>query len=380
LSLGVDGVLNVLKPPGMTSHDVVDAVRRLAGLRRVGHTGTLDPGAAGVLVLCLGRATRLSEFLMDVDKEYRVELRLGSRTSTGDAYGEVLPPPAGGASLARAAGPGAAGGPAPDREAGRAGIGPTAWARNAAAVEAVLRRFTGEILQVPPMVSAIHHEGARLYELARRGEVVDVQPRPIVVHRIEIVTHDRDWTRLLLHVTCGKGAYIRKLCADVGDALGCGGYAHFMVRTRTGTFEVEHARTLEELGALAAEGALEGALMSMDDAVGHLPAVDLSDQSVSDVLHGHPVPVWKAGRVLADQVPVRLRSRRGALVALARVEQGLLRPFKVLAGAAGGAAERQARPAQTGPSRARGASQDVPAKPGRSRPPGGPRAPHLRPR
>lgn len=344
----MDGVLNVLKPPGMTSHDVVDAVRRLAGLRRVGHTGTLDPGAAGVLVLCLGRATRLSEFLMDVDKEYRVELRLGVRTSTGDAYGEVLPAPAGG--QCRDWEPGA--------HARRGGM--------PAAVEAVLRRFTGEILQVPPMVSAIHHEGTRLYELARRGEVVDVQPRPIVVHRIEIVTHDPEWTRLLLHVTCGKGAYIRKLCADIGDALGCGGYAHFMVRLRTGTFDVENARTLEELGALAAEDALEGALISMDDAVGHLPAVDLSDQSVSDVLHGHPVPVWKAGHALVDQAPVRLRSRRGALVALARVEQGLLRPFKVLAGS-GGAAPT------TGDTQS-------PWRPGPSRPPRGPRAPRLRPR
>jgi len=335
----MDGVLNILKPPGMTSHDVVDAVRRLAGLRRVGHTGTLDPGAAGVLVLCLGRATRLSEFLMDVDKEYRVELRLGMRTSTGDAYGEVLPPPE-------------------NRGAAAAPI-------RRAAVEGVLRRFIGEILQVPPMVSAIHHEGARLYELARRGEVVDVQPRPIVVHAIEIVSHDRDWTHLLLHVTCGKGAYIRKLCADVGDALGVGGYAHFMVRTRTGTFEVEAARTLEELAALAAEDALGGALISMDDAVAHLPVVDLSDQSVSDVLHGHPVPAWKAGHALAGDLPVRLRSRRGTLVALARVEQGVLRPFKVLAGA-GGAPAPQPRPAKTGPSRPAG--------------PGEPRAPHLRPR
>ncbi len=360
--MSLDGVLNVLKPPGMTSHDVVDAVRRLAGLRRVGHTGTLDPGAAGVLVLCLGRATRLSEFLMDVDKEYRVELRLGVRTSTGDAYGEVLPPPAGGP-WARGAGQGCRDGDPGAPHAGRTG--------GRAAVEAVLRRFTGEILQVPPMVSAIHHEGTRLYELARRGEVVDVQPRPIVVHRIEIVTHDPGWTRLLLHVTCGKGAYIRKLCADIGDALGCGGYAHFMVRLRTGTFDVEGARTLEELDALAAEGALEGTLISMDDAVGHLPAVDLSDQSVSDVLHGHPVPVWKAGRALEDHAPVRLRSRRGALVALARVEQGLLRPFKVLAGA-GGAAPATGGPATTG--------QGRPPKPGPSRPPGGPRAPRLRPR
>jgi tRNA pseudouridine55 synthase len=332
----VDGVLNVLKPPGMTSHDVVDAVRRLAGLRRVGHTGTLDPGAAGVLVLCLGRATRLSEFLMNVDKEYRVELRLGVRTSTGDAYGDVLPARDG----------------EPAARTARGGMG--------AAVDAVLRRFTGEILQVPPMVSAIHHEGERLYELARRGEVVDVQPRPVVVHRIEIVTHDPEWTRLLLQVACGKGTYIRKLCADIGDALGCGGYAHFMVRLRTGTFDVEHARTLEELEALAAEGALEGALISMDDAVGHLPAVDLSDQSVSDVLHGHPVPVWKAGHALADEAPVRLRSRRGTLVALARVEQGLLRPFKVLAGPVSPAAGDA-------------------AKAGVSRPPRGSRAPRLRP-
>ena len=359
----MDGVLNVLKPPGMTSHDVVDAVRRLAGLRRVGHTGTLDPGAAGVLVLCLGRATRLSEFLMDVDKEYRVELRLGIRTSTGDAYGELLPPP--------------------DRQAA------DSPATMRSKVEAVLRRFTGPLLQVPPMVSAIHHEGARLYELARRGEVVDVQPRPVVVHRIEIVRHDREWTRLLLDVACGKGTYIRKLCADIGDVLGVGGYAHFMVRTRTGAFTVEHARALEELGALAAEDALDGALISMDDAVGHLPAVDLSDQNVSDVLHGHPVPVWKAGHALADDMPVRLRSRRGALVALARVEQGLLRPFKVLAGAAiGGPGRSASGPAGIGGSRRGPRAGDI-RSPGAdgagkqtepSRPRRGPRAPRLRPR
>jgi tRNA pseudouridine55 synthase len=336
----VDGVLSVLKPPGMTSHDVVDAVRRLAGLRRVGHTGTLDPGASGVLVVCLGRATRLSEFLMDVDKEYRVELRLGVRTTTGDAYGEVLPPPE--PPAARPLGAAATRYGTRDRSA-RDGAG------RRGAVDAVLRRFIGRILQVPPMVSAIHHEGERLYELARRGEVVDLQPRPIVVHRIDILTHDREWTRLLLHVVCGKGTYIRKLCADIGDALGCGGYAHFMVRTRTGTFGVEDARTLEELHALAAQGAVEGALISMDDAVAHLPAVDLSDQSVSDVLHGHAVPVWKAGRTPpAEDTPVRLRSRRGALVALARVEQGRLRPFKVLAGAAASAPSAAGRRASRG--------------------------------
>jgi tRNA pseudouridine55 synthase len=316
----VDGILNVLKPPGMTSHDVVDVVRRLSGVRRVGHTGTLDPGAAGVLVLCLGRATRLSEFLMEQDKEYRVELRLGTRTTTGDAYGEVLPPE-----------------PSPVRR-------PV----TRAALEAVLRHFTGEILQVPPMVSALHYEGERLYRLARRGETVDLQPRKVTVHRIEILHASPDLTRVLLDIVCGKGTYIRKLCADIGDALGVGGYAHFMVRTRAGRFRLEDSLTLEELQDLSSRGALGTAVTSMDEAVSHLPAVDLPDRSVAEVLHGHPVPLWRAGEageaVLAEDAPVRLRSRRGALVALARVEGGLLRPFKVLAGAEGGPVAHRLRP------------------------------------
>lgn len=306
----MDGILSILKPPGMTSHDVVDAVRRLAGLRRVGHTGTLDPGAAGVLICCLGRATRLSEFLMDADKEYRVELRLGIRTSTGDAYGDLLP--------------------APETPGLRRPITRPLF-------DGVLRRFTGEILQVPPMVSAIHHEGTRLYALARRGETVDRQPRRVTVHRIEVLQATRDWGRVLLQISCGKGTYIRKLCADIGDALGVGGYAHFMVRVRAGQFHIRDALTLEELSALAGRGALADVITSMDQAVAHLPAVDLPDRSVSDVLHGHPVPVWKVGETaMPEDTPVRLRSRRGALVALARVEGGLLRPFKVLAGGEGG--------------------------------------------
>ncbi len=322
----MNGILNVLKPPGMTSHDVVDVVRRLSGLRRVGHTGTLDPGAVGVLVCCLGRATRLSEFLMDADKEYRVELHLGVRTSTGDASGSVLPP---------------------FGDAVRKPI-------TRATFEGVLHRFTGAVLQVPPMVSAIHHEGTRLYRLARRGEEVDLQPRSVVIHRIEILWAAGDWMRSLLHVECGKGTYIRKLCADIGDALGVGGYAHFMVRTRTGQFALAGASTLEELGALARAGALDGAMATMDQAVAHLPAVDLPDRSVSEVLHGHAVPLWKMGdaagtperldALLHDETPIRLRSRRGALIALARVEDGLLRPFKVLAGAEGGPVAHRVRP------------------------------------
>ncbi len=306
----MDGILSVLKPPGMTSHDVVDVIRRLSGRRRVGHTGTLDPGAAGVLVCCLGRATRISEFLMEADKDYRVELRLGIRTTTGDAYGEVLPAPV----------------PAVRRPLSRA------------VLEGIFKRFTGDILQVPPMVSAIHHEGVRLYRLARHGEVVDLQPRRVTVHRIDLLWWDPERARLLLQVACGKGTYIRKLCADIGDALGVGGYAHFMVRTRSGSFDLRDALTLEELTTLADREDLREALVSMDQAVAHLPVVDLSDRSVADVLHGRPVPVWKvAEAAVHEDTPIRLRSRRGALIALARVEGGVLRPFKVLAGMEGGA-------------------------------------------
>jgi tRNA pseudouridine55 synthase len=316
--MAMDGVLIVLKPPGMTSHDVVDVVRRATGLQRVGHTGTLDPGAAGVLVCCLGRATRLAEFLMEADKEYRVEFRWGIRTSTGDAYSEPLPDPEP---------------PATRRPLTHAGL------------EATLKRFIGEILQVPPMVSAIHHGGARLYQLARRGETVDLQPRPVTVHRIEILRFDRNRQSAFLEVACGKGTYIRKLCADVGDALGVGGYAHFMVRTRAGRFEIRDAMTLEELSAAAAGDTLRDGVIPMDQAVAHLPVVDLPDRSVADVLHGHPVPLWKVGTSgISEDGPVRLRSRRGTLIALARVDGGVLRPFKVLAGGEGGVVAHRSRP------------------------------------
>ena len=328
-------MLNLLKPPGMTSHDVVDVVRRAVGLRRVGHTGTLDPGAAGVLVCCLGRATRLSEILMETDKEYRVELRLGIRTSTGDAYGEVLPPDSSG--------------------------GTSRPPLTRPALEAALKRFTGEILQVPPMVSAIHHDGARLYQLARRGEAVELQPRSVTIHRIEILWLNRDRSSALLDIACGRGTYIRKLCADIGDTLGLGGYAHFMVRTRSGRFQLGEAVTLEELAEIAGRGALTEVVMSMDQAVAHLPAVDLPERSVSEVLNGHAVPLWKVGEAAlaeeggpgsAGRLPgvgagaglVRLRSRRGTLIALARLDAGMLRPVKVLAGAEGGLVAHRPRP------------------------------------
>lgn len=299
----MDAVLNVLKPPGMTSHDVVDVVRRLVRQRRVGHTGTLDPSAAGVLVLVLGRATRIAEFLTLSDKAYRVEVTFGIATDTGDAFGGVT------------------------GTADASGV-------TAAAVEALLPPFTGEVEQIPPMASAIKVEGRRLYERARRGEVVAVPPRRVVIHRLALVdfwggTHPR----ALLDVECSKGTYIRALARDLGAALGVGGHASFMLRRRVGPFTLEESLTLEELGALQASGTLEQAAVSMDQALRDLPAVDLLPGQRRQVLEGTPLPLFRVPgwQHLPPDRPVRLRDEQG-LVALARVEHGRLRPFKVLRG------------------------------------------------
>lgn len=296
-----DGILNVLKPVGMTSHDVVDVVRRLAGTRRVGHTGTLDPGAAGVLVMAIGKATRVAEFVAETDKEYRVEITFGRATDTGDAYGTTV------------------------AEYPEARV-------DAATVQNVLPRFVGEIEQVPPMASAVHVGGRRLYELRRQGTQVDVPARRVTVYQLELIGFAegppaRGW----LHVACSKGTYIRKLCHDIGEAVGAGGYASFMVRTRVGQYSLEDTHTLEEL-AQAAEGAgLASAVESADAALADLPVVELLPPQRQAVMHGQPVPLFKVQgwQSLLQAKVVRLRDAQG-LIALARVEQGVLKPFKVL--------------------------------------------------
>jgi len=299
----MDGVLNVLKPVGMTSHDVVDVLRRLIGQRRIGHTGTLDPGAAGVLVLVVGRATRIAEFLTESDKAYRVELTFGIATDSGDAFGKVT-------STADASG------------------------LSEERVRDVLPQFTGEIEQVPPMTSAVKVAGVRLYERARRGEEIAVAPRRV---RIRTLTVLRFWSgarpRALVDVECTKGTYVRALARDMGVALEVGAHASFMLRRRVGRFTLETGHTLEELAALREEGRLGGTLLSMDDALADLPAVDLLPAQRLSILDGIALPLFKVPnwQHLPRDVPIRLRDQ-GGLLALARVEGGSLRPFKVLRG------------------------------------------------
>lgn len=297
------GVLNILKPPGMTSHDVVDEVRRLAGMRRVGHTGTLDPGACGVLVLCLGPATRIAEFLTDQRKGYRAEFTFGLATDSGDAYGAVVSET-------------------------------DASALDAGALEGALAQFVGAHDQKPPMVSAVHRAGRRLYEHARRGEVVEVEPRRVEITECRLLQF-RPGARpvALLHVECSKGTYIRALARDLGERLGVGAHASFVLRTHAGRFDVASSLTLEEVAQAVDEDRLPTFLASMDEALAELPSVELSAIQRRHVLDGRPlalfhVPGWTS---LPTDRPIRLRDGRG-LLALARVEQGRLLPFRVLRG------------------------------------------------
>lgn len=297
------GVLNVLKPPGLTSHDVVDEVRRLAGMRRIGHTGTLDPGACGALVLCLGHATRIAEFLTNQRKAYRTEFTFGIATDSGDAYGAVV------------------------AEA-------DASALTREALDAALADFIGPLDQVPPMVSAVHMAGRRLYEHARRGEQVDIAPRRVEITECRLLDFSPgSRATALVHVECSKGTYVRALARDLGHRFGVGAHASFVLRTRAGRFEVAGSLTLEEVAATAADGGLPLILASMDEALADLPAVELSPSQRHHVLDGRPLPLFQipGWNRLPASTPIRLRDSRG-LMALGRVEEGRLRPFRILRG------------------------------------------------
>ena len=287
----MNGILNVDKPAGMTSHDVVARVRRLAHIKRVGHAGTLDPDATGVLLVCLGQATRLSDYLADEGKDYRAVLALGMTTTTEDASGDVL-------------------------------MRTDASHVTEQDLAAVLPRFLGDVSQIPPMVSAVHHEGRRLYELAREGVTVERAARTIRIDGIELLGFTPGGAaQATLDVSCGKGTYIRTLCADLGAALGVGGHMATLRRTRVGAFGVEQAIPLERL----TEEDLPGLLVSPSQALSRFPTQTVSDEAGADaVRHGRALPSG-----LPDQTIARIVSGRGDLLALGRADGERLHPFKV---------------------------------------------------
>ena len=277
--MSVDGFLTIHKPAGMTSHDVVAKVRRALKTKRVGHAGTLDPDATGVLVIAVGQATRLLPYLLTEPKVYRAVIGLGTATDTEDASGQVV------------------------AEADASGL-------TQEALRAVLPQFVGEIQQVPPMVSALHHNGQRLYDLARQGITVERAARTIIIHALELVAPNT------LRVTCGGGTYIRTLCKDIGEALGLPAHMASLVREAVGPYRLQDALFLDEI--------TQDALLPMHLALGW-PTVMVTDAEATELRLGRAV---SASEEAETEMAALYRER---LLALVRLEEGRLQPFKVFA-------------------------------------------------
>lgn len=290
----VDGFLNVSKPYGWTSHDVVQLVRRLAGTRRVGHAGTLDPAAIGVLLVAVGRATRLVDYLADQDKRYCGDVVLGAATDTDDAEGSVV--------FARD--------PSPiDLQQAVSG----------------LSGFLGEIEQVPPQFSAVKLEGQKAYQIARRGDRAALRPRRVVIKGLAVVAWEPPVLSVLVH--CSKGTYIRSLARDLGERLGVGAHLGALVRLASGSFDCEDAVSVEDLRLAAEYGFLDRLIYPPDVAVAHLPAVIASQDHALDMRGGRR---WSAQVEQEVRGLVRVYSCDGVFLGLAEPSDGCWQPRLVM--------------------------------------------------
>jgi tRNA pseudouridine55 synthase len=296
------GILIVAKPSGPTSHDVVALVRRLSGARRVGHGGTLDPFASGVLPVFIGAATRMVEYHLADAKAYRAVVCLGARSTTDDLQGELTP----------------GDGDAPDVDAFRGALG----------------SFRGRIAQRPPDYSAVKIAGRRAYELARRGEQPEIRDRTVEVHAIDLTDWDAaDPTRPMatIEVRCSAGTYIRAIARDLGDRLGCGAYLGALVRTASGPFRLEDAAPFDAVRELAAAGNLGAHLLRPDHGLDDIPALTLDAASLTAVGRGQVVrPRGPQAVPAGPDGLVRIVDAAGALVAMGRLRDGRLHPDKVL--------------------------------------------------
>lgn len=289
----IDGILLLDKPAGITSNTALQKVKRLYQAAKAGHTGTLDPFASGLLPICLGEATKFSQYLLDADKTYRATLKLGVRTATGDPEGEVLETR-----------------PVHVREAD---------------LRSVLSRFTGELMQTPPMHSALKVAGRPLYDYARKGAEVARSPRPVVVHALELIDLVADEATLL--VRCGKGMYVRTLAEDIGEALGCGAHLAALTRLAAGPFSLERAYGLQALEAMDPI-AREGLLLPADSLLAGLPRMDLDVDAAWQLMHGQAI--WRPGLRVGERF--RAYDPGGAFLGLVEVDpDGKAAPRRLLA-------------------------------------------------
>lgn len=284
----MNGIILVDKPQNWTSHDVVAKLRGVLHERRIGHSGTLDPLATGLLVVFVGRATRAVEFAEADSKEYLAGLRLGVSTDTQDITGNIV---AESAAL-------------PDEAALREAIG----------------RFIGDIEQIPPMYSAIKIGGKKLYELARRGESVERAPRKITVSAIDIAGRDGD--DYILNISCSKGTYVRTLCSDIGEALGCGACMSSLRRTRAGVFSVDDAHSLADIETTVREGRLSDIILPVDTLFASFPKLTVSQSAAKRLKNGNII------KISAEDGEYKVYSDSDEFLLLGRVECGKLKTIK----------------------------------------------------
>ncbi len=251
----MNGIINFLKPPGMSSNGAVVFLRGLTGVKKTGHAGTLDPGASGVLPICIGKATRISSYMMSGSKEYIAEVTFGKRTDTGDSYGRVTEQ---------------SDAPLPDEKS----------------VKDALQGFVGSLTQQTPAYSAVKHEGAKLYQLARRGIEVAPKFRDIVIHEAEYLKQTRE-DAYLLRIVCGKGTYVRQLCEDIGQTLGLPAYMSFLVRTQCAGLDISKAYTADELKSMG--DGISDVLLPMDSFLEKFPVIDASEEKGIYLINGNDV-------------------------------------------------------------------------------------------
>ncbi|MXQ54911.1 tRNA pseudouridine(55) synthase TruB [Shimazuella alba] len=291
------GIIPVWKPKGMTSHDVVSRIRRLAGQKRVGHTGTLDPEVEGVLPICLGQATRLVEYIQNLPKRYQGTMTVGIATDTEDQTGKIVE---------------------------QVDDIPKTFP-----LDDVAQAFQGEMEQVPPMYSAVKIKGERLYELARKGLVTERPSRRVTIYQLDIQQVESDaYPILAFDVTCSKGTYVRTLCVDIGKSLGYPAHMSKLIRVQSGPFQTADCYTLEELGLAKEEGTFAQTLVAMGEAMCHLPAIVVNQEDGQRVLDGSIFEWDETVKVSASNL-VRIYDESGRFCAIYEIHHQDLRPVKV---------------------------------------------------
>jgi tRNA pseudouridine55 synthase len=285
----MNGIVAIIKPPGMTSHDVVSFIRKCTGIRRVGHTGTLDPGAVGVLPICIGKATKVADLITSQQKQYRAELKLGIITDTQDSDGKVL-------------------------DIRKVNVSKDALVN-------VIESFKGRIEQVPPMYSAVKVKGQKLYELARKGIEIKREPRQIEIKDIRIIDIDDKNDTVLFDVTCSKGTYIRTLCFDIGKKLGCGAHMSFLLRTKSGMFDMEKSITLEQFKQRIENESINSILIPVDKIFEHHPQVVVTPIIEKKVLNGMQIPLnaIESKEHLKEGIQCRIYNAKGDFLCLSQI-------------------------------------------------------------